>query len=340
MKYEELNKKIKSYNIPRVFFFYGDEKYMLENRVKAIKKRLVQDELEAFNFNKFEGKNVTVSEVIEAAEQFPQAAERKLLLVRNSGFFANAASRDFKAIKQFVSDLPEYLCIVFCQDDFDKKREKNLSFIEESGGGVVNFEYLPVNKLEAWAESRFNKAGKRINAADLSYMIRLTGRSMSIIAASCDKIILYLGDDRHRINRSDIDAVVTVSPEVKVYDIFSKDIVGRRGEHAKIQLAALKRDNQSAVMVMSIIMDQLYELLMCKLLKQDGLTAREMLKYYDKNAPIFAVNNAIENGKRYSEKYLKRMLDRGLKYSMDMKTGKIEQWTAVELFVSELINRV
>mgnify|MGYP002647534450 CR=1 FL=1 len=338
MKYEELNTKINSYTVPKVFFFYGEEKYMLENRINAIKKRLVPDDLAAFNFCVLEGK-ISADEVIEAAEQFPQGADRRMVLVRNSGLFSNAASKEFKAIKGFVADLPEYICLVFREDDFDKKREKNLAFVEQAGGGVVNFEFLTINKLEAWAEKRFDKAGKRINASDLSYLIRLTGRSMSNVAESCAKIVLYLGEERHRINRADIDAVVTVPPEIKVYDVFSKDIIGGSGGRAKEKLALLKKDNQSAVMVMSIITDQLYELLMCKLLKQDGLSAQEMLQYYDRKPPLFAVNNAIENSKRYSEKYLKRMVDRGLKYSMDMKTGKIEQWTAVEQFVSELIRR-
>lgn len=337
MKYEELNNKIRSYNIPKVFFFYGDEKFLMENRIKALKKRIVPKDLEAFNFIKLEGKNVTVDEIIEAAEQYPQAADRKMVLVKNCGVFDNADSKSFKELKEFISDLPDYVCLVFVLDEFDKKREKVLKFIEDAGGGVVNFEYQPVNKLEIWAEKKLEKAEKYITASDLSYLIRLTGVSMDKINSSCEKLILYLGEERHKITRNDIDSVVDVSVEVKVYDIFSKEIVYGRGGKAKRQLRQLKTENQSASMVMSIIIDQLYELLMCKLLKQDGLEAREMLEYYDRKPPIFAVNNAIENGKRFGEKYLKRMLDRGLKYSIDMKTGKIAQWDAVELFVSELI---
>ncbi len=339
MKYEELNSRIKSYNIPKVFFFYGDEKFLIDNRVKALKKRLVPEDLEAFNFVKFDGKNVTLDEIIDSAEQYPQASERKMILVKNCGLFDNAASKSFKELKEFIKDIPDYICLVFVEDEFDKKREKVLKFIEDAGGGVVNFEYLPVNKLEIWAEKKLEKAGKYIIAADLSYLIRLTGVSMDKISNSCEKLILYLGEARHKVTRADINAVVDVSVEVKVYDIFSKDIVNSRGERAKRQLKQLKTENQSAVMVMSIIIDQLYELLMCKLLKQDGLDAREMLEYYDRKPPIFAVNNAIENSKRFGEKYLKRMLDRGLKYSVDMKTGKIAQWDAVEMFVSELIKK-
>lgn len=339
MKYEELNRRIKSYNIPKIFFFYGDEKFLLENRVKALKKRIVPEDLEAFNFLALEGKGVGLSQIIEAAEQYPQAADRKMITVKNSGLFDNAASKDFKGFKAYTENLPDYVCLVFIEDEFDKKRENILKFIEDAGGGVVCFEYLPVNKLEVWAEKKLEKAGKQIIAADLSYLIRRTGVSMSSVNSACERLISYLGETRHKITREDINSMVSVSVEAKVYDIFSKDIVNSRGERAKRQLKQLKVENQSASMVMSIIIDQLYELLLVKLLKQDGLQAREMLEYYDRKPPIFAVNNAIENSKKFGEKYLKRMLDRGLKYSIDMKSGKIAQWDAVEMFVSELIKR-
>lgn len=69
-----------------------------------------------------------------------------------------------------------------------------------------------------------------------------------------------MGDERHKVTRDDIDAVVTKSAEVQVYDIFNKNIIGGRGDKAKEQLKHLKTDNVSPTMVMSIILDQLYEL--------------------------------------------------------------------------------
>lgn len=339
MKYEELSKKIKAHTIPKVFFFYGEEKFLLENMLNTLKGQLVQPELEAFNYLRLED-DVSAEEVTEACEQFPQAAERRLVVVRNSGLFANAASKQFKAVKALVGDLPDFICLVFWEDEFDKKREKNLAFIEEAGGGIVNFEFLKANKLEVWAEKQLEKSGKRINASDLSYMIRMTGCSMAVIAKNCRKLIAFLGDDRHRILREDIDAVVDVPVDVKIYEIFRKDILSGNIEHAKIQIKLLReQDKRLAVRIMNIILDQLYEILLCKLLRHDGIQAREIMDYYDRRPQMFAVNNAIESGRRFSDKYLKTMLDRGLKYSVDMLTGRIDQWTAVDLYVSELARR-
>lgn len=337
MTVEELNSAIKSSRIPKLLFILGEEAYLAENRISSIRKKLVQKGTSEFNYTSSDGK-ITADEIIAAAETFPQGGDRRVVLIKNSGIFDNLKSSEFKKIKDYAADLPDYVCLIFWEPDFDPKKIKSLKFIEERGG-VVNFEYQPVNKLEVWIERTLEKAEKRIIAKDLSYFVRMSGQSMAKLDKECKKLILYMGDDRHKVTREDIDAVVDKSTEVQVYDIFNKNIIGGRGDKAKEQLNKLRCENASPTMVMSVILDQVYELLLCKLLKQDGLTANDMLEYFDRRPPVFAVNKAIENSKRFGEAYLKRMVDKGLKYSIDMKSGKIDQWNAVEMYVSELIKR-
>ena len=328
MTYDELNKLIRSGAVPRVLFFFGEEEFLLDNRIEAIKKKLAPGELSRFNCAYFDGKTAA-DEIIAAAEMLPQGGDRRL--------FANLTTSGFKSIKSYVAELPEYVCLIFRETGFDPKKEKSLKFIEDAGGGVVNFERMPVNKLEVWVEKTLEKAGKRILARDLSYFVRSSGPSMGKLDNECRKLILYMGENRSNVTRADIDAVVDKSAEVKIYDIFSGSIIGGSGGKAMEQISSLKKENVRPTVVLSVILDGVYELLLCKLLKQDGLTAREMAEYFDRRVPMFAINKAIENGRRYGEGELKRFIDRGLKYSVDIKTGRIDGWNAVELYISELL---
>ena len=335
MTYDELNKLIKSGAVPRVLFFFGEERFMLDNRIAAIKKKLAPGEIAEFNCAVIDGKT-GADEIIAAAEVLPQGGDRRLIIVKDSGLFANLTASGFKSIKNYVPDLPDCACLIFREPDFDPKKQKSLKFIEDAGGGVVNFEYQPVNKLEVWVEKRLEKADKQILAKDLSYFVRSSGPSMSKLDKECGKLILYMGEKRRNVTRADIDAVVDKSAEVRIYDVFGNITAGRGGA-AMEQLCGLKRDNVRPTVVLSVILDGVYELLLCKLLAQDGMSAREMTDYFDRRVPSFAVGKAIENGKRYSEGRLKRLVDRGLKYSVDIKTGRMDGWNAVELYVSELL---
>lgn len=51
------------------------------------------------------------------------------------------------------------------------------------------------------------------------------------------------------------------------------------------------------------------------------------------------MNKTVEESKRYGEPYLKRMIKKGLAYDLDIKNGRLEGWTAAELYLAELTKR-
>ena len=336
MTVEELNKQIKSGSFKPVYFFFGDEQYLLAHKIDAIKKKLISPGMEDFNLFRFEGKKIDINGVFEAVEQFPQMSEGKVVIVKNSGFFNNASSKEYKRIKEEAADLPEYTCLIFVEESFDKKKEKNLKIIEDVGG-VVSFDYLPVNKVEIWLEDKFSKEEKMIAPKEVSYMIRLCGQSLGKIQTEFEKLLNYVGD-RNKVTREDIDAVVDKTVEYRVYDMLDNIMAGR-SSLANEQMKYLKDNNEQPTDILGIMMGKLSELLMCKLLSENGVSPQEMLDYFDFKRPMFVVNKTIQESKRYGEPYLKRMIKKGLEYDVDIKSGLIDGWTAAELYLAELIKK-
>lgn len=336
MTVEELNKQIKSGTLKPVYFFYGDEQYLLSHKVEAIRKKLISNGMEDFNYFRFEGKKTDIESVIEAVEQFPQMSEGKVVVVKNSGFFSNANSKEYKRIKEAAEDLPQYTCLIFIEENFDKKKEKNIKFIEEKGGTVV-FDYLPINKVEIWLEDKFSKEEKMIAPKEVSYMVRLCGQSLGKINMEFQKLLNYLGE-RNKVTREDIDAVVDKTVEYRVYDMLDNIMSGRSGL-ASTQMKYLKDSREQPTVVLGIMIGKLAELLMCKLLSESGVKPQDMVDYFDFRKPMFVVNKTIQESKRYGEPYLKRMIKKGLEYDVDIKNGRIDGWTAAELYLAELIKK-
>ncbi len=333
MTLEELNKQIKSGNLLPLYFFYGEEQYLIKHKLASMEKALVTPGTEAFNSFVFEGKKLDIESILETVEQFPQMSEKKLVVVKNSSFFQNANSREYKRIAEASHDLPHDTCLVFVEDSFDKKKEKNLKFIEEFGG-VVEFSYLPVNKVELWLDEKFRKAEKTIAPKDLSYMVQLCGLSLGKLQIELDKLFNFLGS-RNKITRDDIDAIVSKTVEYRVYDMLGNIIAGH-SEKAREQLKFLQDSKEQPTVVLGFMMGKLSELLLCKLLRESGLQAKDMADYFDFRRPVFAINKTIEESKRYGEAYLKRMLKKGLLYDSNIKNGLMDGWTAAELYLAEL----
>ena len=333
MKLEKLNSQIKTGKLLPVYFFYGDEQYLLSRKIAAIVARLITPGMEDFNRFYFEGKKTDLDAVIEAAEQFPQMSPKKVVIVKNSGFFHQTNTAVYRRIKEMVLDLPEYTCLIWIEEHFDKKKEKNVQFIEEYGG-VVAFDYLPVNQLELWLEDRFRREEKQIAPRDLTYMIRLCGPALGKIQTEYEKLLNYIGD-RNKISREDIDAVVDRTVEYRVYDMLD-NILAKKGGLAREQMKYLKDSREQPTVVMGLMMAKISELLTCRQLKETGMSAREIGEYFDFKRPLFAVNKTIEDSRRYDESYLISMLNKGLNYDADIKNGRMDGWTAAELYLAEL----
>lgn len=334
MTVEELNKLIKSGKLCGIYFFYGDEQYLLDSKIDAIIKKLITPGTEPFNLFKKDGKKTSVAEVLEIVKQFPQMSPMKVITVKNSGILNNATTTDFKLLKSEADKIPSDTCLIFTEQTFDKKKLKNISFIEENGG-IVNFEYLPINKTELWLCDRFAKHGKSILDKDVRYMIQLCGQALGKLMLESDKLLSY-ARDRDKITREDIDAVVSKTVEYRTYDMLDNMIAGNCAK-AQEQLKYLRDTREEPIYILGLMMGRLSEILMCKMLKEDGMSAEEISDYFDFKKPLFAVNKTINESKRFEEKYLKKMIDKGLYYDLECKSGRLAPWAAVEMYLSETV---
>lgn len=334
MEIRELDNDIKSGKLKPVYFFYGPEIFLAENKINSIKKRIVPEGFEEFGYSKFNGKESNFEEFKDEFYSYPMSGDKKLIILQNTGWFSNAKSTELTEIKKLFSDLPEYLFIIIREDGFDKKKEKNIDFIK-SCGGIVNFEHLPVNQLCTWAEKLFSDNGKLVKQSDITYIVNACSCEMSKIYSEVNKIIIFSGDNE-RIASENIYALVTKSGEYKIYELFD-DIVEARGKQAAEKLKQILDSKEKPTSVIAGLTNKFSELLTVKLLYSDRIPVSEMADYMDFRVPEFVVKKTISQSKKYGEKYLKRIIKMGIDLDRSIKNGKLDQKLAAEMYVSELV---
>lgn len=331
---DKLNERIKSKKLNGVFLFYGEEQYLLDEKIQAIIKKVVSPGTEAFNVVKFNGDDISIDEVTAAIDQFPQMSPMKVILLSNTGVLNNAALNEYKIIKSVCSELPSDTCVIFKEESFDdKKHDGNVGFIKKSGE-IVNFSYLPINRLSVYVDKFFQKNNVTILNSDISYLINLSGRSLGKLISECDKLLTYL-NGRAKVTREDIDFIVSKSTETKVYEIVDSMIAGRTRK-AYEQLKDLSYAKVSPNTVLFYMTLKLSEILTCKLLSEDELSDKEIISYFDRTPYDFVFNKIKRDCKRIDEGFLKYMISKGLLYDYQSKTGEIDAWTATEMYLSEL----
>ncbi len=126
-----------------------------------------------------------------------------MVVLRDTGVFSDMRREQFGRIKSLIERMPAYTCLVICEREFDKKKLKNIDFINKYGG-VVEFSYLTPKQIEVWLEKSFESLGKRVLTKDAAYMARLCGSSLGANYAELQKLVTYVGE-RERITREDIE---------------------------------------------------------------------------------------------------------------------------------------
>ncbi|MBO5955589.1 MAG: DNA polymerase III subunit delta [Clostridia bacterium] len=336
MEPKDLDRQLASGKIARLLFFYGDEQFLLENKIKSIKKRLIDKDFEDFNFVKLDGKKITAAQIEREILSVPVMADHKLLVVSGCGIFGNAKTKDFTTLQELLSDIPDYMTVIFSEREFDKKKEKNLEVFKKHGA-IVKFDPLSPKQLELWLEKLFEEKGKTVLASDLSKMVALCGQSMSTVYSEFCKVLSYVGD-RQKVLGEDISAVVSKTIDARIFDIIDNIAEGRCSTVFE-ELNALRSSGENSSTVLSLISTRMGELLMIKQLTDDRLSVERIAEYFEPRKHPFVVKKLAEQSRRFSVSYLKKMTLKGAEYTFSVRSGLLDKWIAVEMYAAELLKK-
>ena len=335
MELKELDKQIKENSIGRLYFFYGEEQFLLEHKIKAMRSKLLMPDFQDLNYTVIDDKKQALSELSTELMSVPVMDEKKMIVVKSSGLFSNQKLTDYKTVCELISDIPEYMCVVFWEKEVEKKKEKNLDPISKYGE-VLRFDPLSFVQLERWLDRLFSDNGKSILPREINTMIKFSGTGMASLYNEAQKLINFVGD-RTKITEEDVVKVVSKSTETRIFDVIDEISKGQ-SKKAFDEIAALRASGESASTILSLLSSRMGELLMVKQLSGEKLSRDKIAGYFEPRRPTFVVDKLLEKAKNFSTKHLRDMTVLGTEYMYLVRTGKLDEWAAVEMYTATLMD--
>ena len=108
------NEDIKTGVFKQIYLLYGEEAYLKKQYKQKLTKAMISED-DTVNYTYYEGKGISTAEVIDLAETMPFFAERRLIVIENSGFFKNAAPE----LADYLKNLPETAYFLFVESEVD-----------------------------------------------------------------------------------------------------------------------------------------------------------------------------------------------------------------------------
>ena len=330
---QELKAAIREKNPGRLYIFHGEEVFLLNHYFDQVKKLLLDDLTESFNFHKLNSETFNIQDFVDGVENFPMMAEHTLVHVDDIDLF-KLPEGDRAKITEVLSDIPEWCTVIFTYETVawkPDKRQKKLWEAIDKNGTIVEFAKQGQRELIAWVSRHFLARNKRISNDLCAYLIDITGGTMTALAGEISKICAFSGADE--ITKYDIDAVTEPVLDAVVFQM--TDLLGEGKYGSALQkLQTLLKMQQEPLAILGAVGGHFRRISTARTLLDNGRNAGDLAKLC--GIPDYPARKTMEAARRFSPQFCRKAAELVLETDYAMKTSRDEPERLLELVILQL----
>ncbi|MCR5273555.1 MAG: DNA polymerase III subunit delta [Lachnospiraceae bacterium] len=315
---------IKNKNFKTSYLIYGPEEYLKLQSKDSLIKALVSDG-DTMNFNAFKGNDVSAKEIIDLAETLPFLAEKRVILVEDSGFFKSTE----ESIAEYLGNIPDSACIIFMESEVDK-RSKTFKALCKNGGECL-CETPSEKMLVSWILQKIIKEDKKISQNTMNLFISMTGMDMTRIQSELEKLLSYT---LHKDVIESEDVLQVVSGQINNQIFEMVEAIGNKQQKKAMDLYYdLLALRESPMKILSLLTRQFRLIWEIKSMAKRGERDTSIAKV--EGIPSFAVKKYLAMARNFNRDELTSGIEEGLSLEEQFKTGRINDKIAVEIFITK-----
>lgn len=319
---KSLTEDLKTGQFSKIYLLYGEEAYLKKQYKEKLRNAMLSPD-DTMNFAYYEGKGINVKEVIDLAETLPFFAERRLIIIEDSGFFKNASPE----LADYIKELPETTSMIFVENEIDKRGK--LYKAVKSCGRVVELGRQDEHTLIRWIAGNVKREEKQIREQTIRYFLEKVGTDMENIQRELEKLFCYtLG--KEIITEEDIEEICTTQITNQIFDMVNA--VAEKQQKKALDyyydLIALK---EPPMRILFLLTRQFKLLLEVKTMDKLGMARKEI----GEKAGLmpFVVGKYQTQARAFTEKELRGIVEESVEIEQAVKTGRLTDSLGVELFI-------
>ncbi|MCR5135488.1 MAG: DNA polymerase III subunit delta [Oscillospiraceae bacterium] len=253
----ELN-RLKQEGPARLYLLWGEEEYLRDSFLTAIRELCFPDGDEGFQHRVFKEAQPEPDAVRDAIDTAPFFSERTLVELRDPDF-----SKSSEELIPILSDIPDWCTVVFLlgQNTEPDGRLKFVKFLRQTGR-EIRFTVQDQNMLLRWIARRFAFYGKGLEMEAAQRLIYLSGDQMKALIPEIDKIAAYAKGEK--VTAADVNAVANRIAEAGIFDLTDAIAERRFSEAAGLLADLLEQRDSSVPAILSMLSNQFRRLFLAK----------------------------------------------------------------------------
>ncbi|MDW8465827.1 MAG: DNA polymerase III subunit delta [Chloroherpetonaceae bacterium] len=218
----DFNRLFQKKKLEPIYFFFGEEDFLIEEALSALKSALFSSELEqAANTVVLYGPDISLGTIVSVASEYSMFSERRLVIVRQFEKVRKESSKDKQAahLTEFLRYLQDPLpttTLVLVAGALNRQELKKEPFMWLE---KMSYEFAPLKSGAEFAEQYAARLGWRLTPEAARNLDIFVGNSTRELGSEIQKIINYVGSRNDQtITGQDVLNVVAV---LKEYDVFA-----------------------------------------------------------------------------------------------------------------------
>ncbi len=305
MNYWEFKKLLKQKDIPLVYLFIGEEKFLMEDALETLRNRFKDA-----SYQVFFGEDITWREIIPFLEA-PPLFENQLLVIRHCQNLKEPKDKD-----KIVSLLknPINTCIVFMANGEEESKKRN--YLEKiiPKNGIVEFSKLKSDGVRRWLNEKLKELNISLDSEAQYFLTMFWGDNLALLYRELEKVISFVGGKKE-IGIEDLKRVS--SPKEVAFFTFLDALYKRDVFLALSGLDTLWNEGMPPMVILEIIIKQFRQILRVYALLREGFSEEEIREKLDLHP--FVIKKIIQSLTNFTAAelfrlyFLLRQLDQDIK---------------------------
>lgn len=312
---------IKKGEFKSVYLLYGEEEYLKKQYRDRLKNAIAGDD--TMNYSYYDSDNASVKDIIDVCETLPFFAQKRLVIMENTGFLKSSNDE----LADYIKHIPDYLVIVMVEKDVDKRNKVYKAV--DSVGYVCEMKPQATATLEKWIAGLLAKDNLKISREACDLILDKTGAGMDYIKQETEKLISYC-QGRDVVTVEDVEKVCATQTTSHIFDMISA-IANKKQQQALDLYYDLLELKEPPMRILYLIVRQFNGILQVKDLMSRGISGKEIASKI--GAAPFVVGKYQAQAKYFEMNTLLDALNECAKTEEAVKQGRLNDRLGVELII-------
>lgn len=285
---EQLVSSFKKGQFAPLYFFYGEESFLIDEAVSALISAAVDPAMREFNFDLLHGGEIDGKRIVSLASSYPMMAERRVVIIKE---FDRVKEKEL--LEQYVEHPSPTTVLVMIAPSADL-RKKPYSTFKKLG---IMHEAAPLRDYETsgWIESYVKRLKRTMEPAAVQLLFSYVGSSMRELSNEIEKVLLTI-PEQAVITAKDVERVVGVSREFTPFELSNR--IGEKNSARALAIAdRLISSGESPVGLIAVLTLHFVKLWKLQDALRMKMSEQEMLKFTYFNS--FALRASLEQVRNF-----------------------------------------